>query len=525
MKKIFKRLIAAALGVSIVIASLTGCGYTGDTQSNDANESSVKTEFDELTIGVGSLSSNFVPMKDMGTQTLRVMYNIYDTLFKVNSNGDIVGSLAESWEYTDATTLKINLRKDVKFHNGDALTAEDVKFSIDLALAAELGTAVTNVIDSIDSAEVTDTYTLLIKTKYEDPILLTRLSATRTLYVLPKNYYESVGGLDGFNAAPIGSGPYKISSLESGVRIVLERNDDYFGDKAYVKKVNFVKYAESSTRITALANKEVDIINDISNDLQASVKANANVDTIVSSVNNFHVYVFNTENGITANKQFRQALAYGINRQLLVDTLWGSGAYVPNGFQTKDNGDLYLDDYTGVQYDKDKAISLVKESGYDGSEIELEIQAGYYMNDVVAAQAIVDMWKDIGVNAKVVLVDSANWNFKNVRSWSCAVRYGSLLGSIWIQFGPNTTVQKKVWKSNSAFVEAGYKLQQAKTVEEQRAAQREMLNVLDDEMPVTYLYLPEVIWAKRTDEGIHWNTSLLTDEIISLRAEDFWKTE
>jgi len=160
-------------------------------------------------------------------------------------------------------------------------------------------------------------------------------------------------------------------------------------------------------------------------------------------VNNFHIYVFNTEKGPTANKKLRQALAYGIDRQLLVDTLWGEGAYVPNGFQTTENGDLYFDDYKGIQYDKNKAIQLVKESGYDGTEIEIEVQKGYYMNDAVAAQAVVDMWKEIGVNAKVVYVEKANWNFNSVRTWSCAVRYGSLLGSVWIQFGPNTQPAKK----------------------------------------------------------------------------------
>lgn len=521
MKKL-KKLTLVVLSAILLAISLVGCGYN---ENKSSEESGKKEEINSITVGVGALSSNFVPTKDMGTQTLRVMYNIYDSLFKVDSDGKIIGSLADTWEFIEPTVLQIHLKKNVKFHNGDELTAEDVKFSIDQAKEAKLGTAVTNLIDSIESAEVVDEYTINIKNSYEDAILLTRLSSTRTLYILPKNYWEQVGGIDGFNAAPIGSGPYKISEIVSGTSISLERNDDYFGEKPYVKSIKFVKYAEASTRITALANGEVDIINDVSNDLQSSVLANTNVETHVSAVNNFHIYVFNTENGATADKKLRQALAYGIDRKLLVETLWGSGAYVPDGFQTKENGDLYFSDYKGIQYDKNKAIQLVKESGYDGSVIEIEIQQGYYMNDAVAAQAVVDMWKEIGVNAKVVYVDSANWNFKNVRTWSCAVRFESLLGSLWIQFGPNTPPAKNTWKSNTDFVEAGYKLQRATTLEEQRKAQKEMLDIIDEEVPVTYLYLPEVIWASRTDRGIHWDTDLLVDEIISFRAEDFWGTE
>ena len=300
-------------------------GAAGETKGAAAAQTGAG-EIDTLRIGVGAMSVNFNPCKDMGIQALRMIYNVHDRLMYQDKDGTIKPQLAESWSWVDDKTFELKLRQDVKFHNGDPFTAEDVKFTFDLAISREIGTAMTQVVDSVESAEVVDDYTVRLHLKWPDSVIDTRLGATRTAYILPGKYYQEVGGLDGYNAAPVGCGPFKVASIMQGEKIVLERFEDYYGEKPQVKTVEFIKYGEDATRMTALLNGEVDIINDINNDLLANFQNEPNIKTHVTPVNLYHLYIYNTKEGPTANKKLRQAMNMAIDRELLVETLWGEGA-------------------------------------------------------------------------------------------------------------------------------------------------------------------------------------------------------
>ena len=532
---------ALALVLAAAMTTITACSGGSSapaTQAPQSQETTAKAgqesgetsapvtesaqDVEIVKIGVGSMSNNFNPCKDMGIQALRMIYNIHDRLMFQDKDGEIKPQLAASWEYIDDKTFEIKLREGVKFHNGDEMTAEDVKFTFDLAISGEVGTAVTNVVESVESAEVVDDYTVRLHLKWADSIMPTRLAATRTAYILPAKYYEEVGGLEGYNAAPVGCGPYKVANIMQGEKIILERFDDYYGEKAKAKTIEFIKYGEDATRMTALLNGEVDIINDINNDLLANFQNEPNVATHVTPVELFHLYVYNTKEGPTASKELRQAMNMSIDRQLLVDTLWGEGAYVPNGWQVEGFGDYYIDDYEAVQYDPERAKELVAASGYDGSVIDLQVVPNYYMNDVQAAEVCVDMWKQIGINVQVVYTEKLEKNFPGLRTWSCAVRYNDPLGAIWIQF-PDSDLEKIIWPNppKEIYTEAGDVLKNSTDKEERKQAARRYMEILDDEVPASYLYLPEEIWGIRTDRSFNWDPYWTKFQIVSLRAEDF----
>lgn len=317
---------ALALMLALTMAVLGGCSQKGGSDSTQAAapaeaaktdggaaarteeangkeaEAQSGREIDTLRVGVGAMSANFNPCKDMGIQALRMIYNIHDRLMYQDKDGTIKPQLAESWSWVDDKTFELKLRQDVKFHNGDPFTAEDVKFTFDLAISREIGTAMTQVVDSVESAEVVDDYTVRLHLKWPDSIIDTRLGATRTAYIIPGKYYQEAGGLDGFNAAPVGCGPFKVASVMQGEKIVLERFDDYYGEKPQVKTVEFIKYGEDATRMTALLNGEVDVINDINNDLLANFQNEPNIRTHVTPVQLYHLYLYNTKEGPTADK-------------------------------------------------------------------------------------------------------------------------------------------------------------------------------------------------------------------------------
>lgn len=490
--------------------------------TQEAQTAGSGAEVDILRVGVGAMSVNFNPCKDMGIQALRMMYNIHDRLMYTDKDGTIKPQLAESWSWVDDKTFELKLRKDVKFHNGDSFTAEDVKFTFDMAISKEVGMAMTQVVESVESAEVVDDYTVRLHLKWPDSVIETRLGATRTAYILPSRYYKEKGGLEGYNAAPVGCGPFKVASIMQGEKIVLERFEDYYGEKPQVKTVEFIKYGEDSTRMTALLNGEVDIINDIKNDLVANFQNEANIKTHITPIKLFHLYIYNTKEGPTANKKLRQAMNMAIDRELLVKSLWGDGARVPNGWQVEEFGDYYIEDYESVKYDPEKARALVAESGYDGSVIELQMVPNYYVNDVQAAEVCVDLWKQVGINVQIVYIEKADKNIPGLRTWSCAVRFDDPLGAIWVQF-PDSEWADYCWPDppQEIYTEAGDVLKNSQEKEVRRQAARRFLEIMDEEVPASYLYLPEEIWGIRTDRNFEWDPYWTIQQIISLRTEDF----
>jgi peptide/nickel transport system substrate-binding protein len=183
-----------------------------------------------------------------------VMYAIHDAMAKPMPAGLITPSLAESWtEAKDHLTYTFLLRKGVRFHNGDPVTAEDVKFSWD----RYKGASAKLLHDKVKEVTVVDpgTVRFVLKEPWPDFITFYGTTASGAGWIVPKKYVEKVGE-DGFKAAPVGAGPYKVVSFKPGVELVLEANDLYWRQPPSIKRLVM---PEESTRAAALRAGEVDI--------------------------------------------------------------------------------------------------------------------------------------------------------------------------------------------------------------------------------------------------------------------------
>src|SRR5438552_6407378 len=172
-----------------------------------------------------------------------VMIHLYDAL--VDFTGPDLAPkpmLAVRWESRHATTWRFTLRRGVKFHNGDPLTADDVKFTIDTQLANK-GSSINTYLGPTEGARVIDPLTVEITTKTPFPPLIFNLTR---LHILPRAY-DKMGG-DAFAAKPIGTGPYRFVEWQRGQRIVLDVNPDYWGGQATPKRLVFRPIADPSTR-------------------------------------------------------------------------------------------------------------------------------------------------------------------------------------------------------------------------------------------------------------------------------------
>jgi peptide/nickel transport system substrate-binding protein len=200
----------------------------------------------------------------------RVLYAVHDALVKPMPAGDNTPSLAESWTVSkDGLTYEFVLRKGVKFHNGDTLTAEDVKFSFD----RYRGASAKLLKDRVREVQIVDPgrVRFILKEPWPDFMVFYGTSATGAAWIVPKKYVEKVGD-DGFKSKPVGAGPYRVVSFTPGIELVMEAYEGYWRKVPSVKRLVFKSMPDESTRAAALKAGDVDIVYLLSGPLAQEIK-------------------------------------------------------------------------------------------------------------------------------------------------------------------------------------------------------------------------------------------------------------
>src|SRR5204862_2811994 len=194
-----------------------------------------------------------------------VIYALHDALVKPMPGGLYTPSLAESFTQSkDGLTYEFVLRKGARFHNGEPVTAADVKFSFDRYKGSGVKTLKERVreVQAVDSGRVR----IVLSEPWPDFMSFYGTTATGSGWIVPKAYVEKVGE-DGFKKAPIGAGPYKFVSSAPGVELVLEAFDGYWRKTPNVKRLVFKVIPDEATRLAALTRGEVDIVYSIRGEL------------------------------------------------------------------------------------------------------------------------------------------------------------------------------------------------------------------------------------------------------------------
>ena len=207
----------------------------------------------------------FDPAETPGIITpFMIMYALHDALAKAMPGSPTAPSLAESWKASaDGRVYEFVLRKGVKFHNGDPLTAEDVKFSFE----RYKGASAQAMKDRVTAVETPDPLRVRFRLKNPWPDFLTFYTAASGAgWIVPRKYVEKVGD-EGFKKAPVGAGPYKFVSFNPGVELVMEAFEGYWRKTPSVKRLVFKVIADETTRLAALKRGEVDIVYSIRGEL------------------------------------------------------------------------------------------------------------------------------------------------------------------------------------------------------------------------------------------------------------------
>src|SRR5467141_1837997 len=290
-----------------------------------------------------------------------VLYALHDALVKPMPGNPLTPSLAESFSAAeDALTYDFVLRPGVKFHNGEPVTAEDVKFSFE----RYRGSSSKMIKDAVAAVETPDARHIRFRLKEPWPDFLTYYaSATGAGWIVPKKYVEKVGD-DGFKKAPIGAGPYRFVSFNPGVELIVEAYEQYWRKVPNVKRLVFRVIPDHATRLAALKRGDVDIVYLISGELAGEVKRTPGL-TLKAVFPSNHWLIFADQFDPKSpwhDKRVRLAANLAIDRQTLNNaaTLGLSkitGSIVPSSF------DFYWP-APAYPYDPARARRLLADAGY-----------------------------------------------------------------------------------------------------------------------------------------------------------------
>ncbi len=356
----------------------------------------------DLVIVQGGDISKLDPHLSTSVNDITVSFNFYDNLTSRRRDNKLAPSLATEWKLLNPTTWQFKLRPGVKFHNGDPLTSADVKFSIERTYDPKAKTNVATVFTTVERIETPDPATVNFVMKKPDPLLPARL-AFYGGQMIPKAYFERVGP-DEFNAKPVGTGPVKFVSWVKDDRLVLEANRDYWGGKIDADKVIFRPIPETAPRVAALLKGEVDLITKLPPDHVDRVNKSGTARAEGALYAGLYCLTVNSKRPPLDNPKIKQALSLAIDREAIVKELWRGQGIVPNGPIAR--GDNHYDEtLPPLKYDPALAKQRLKEAGYKGEEIYLETAVGYLANDKQIAEAIAAMWIDVGINAKIELLE------------------------------------------------------------------------------------------------------------------------
>ena len=332
-----------------------------------------------------------------------VQIQIFDALVDVTGT-DLLAlrpMLAERWENPNPNTWRFHIRRGVKFHNGDPLTAEDVKFTIDLALANK-GSTQNSYLGPTESVRVVDAHTVELVTKTPFPPLLSNISR---LHIVPRAFDKI--GPDAFGSKqPIGTGPYKFVEWQRGQRIVLEANPDHWRGAPTPKRLVFRVIPDPSTRAAELKAGGVDII---TGPPVAQLKELASGDTTIVTIPAVRViaYPMNTLQKPLDDVRVRRALNLAVDRETIVKTLL-QGYGKPTGQPFIPGGLGYDPEIKPYPYDPAQAKKLLAEAGYaNGFEVTWNISTGVFLADKEIAEAASAMLGQVGVRVRLVPTERA----------------------------------------------------------------------------------------------------------------------
>ena len=343
----------------------------------------------------------------------RIAFNVFDTLIRRHPDGTLHPALAVAWNRTAPTTWRLALRPDVRWHDGTRFTSIDAKYSLDRTFDAGvkgarlLGAWWTQ---AVERTEAPDPATLIIRTRWPDPLLPARLASCAGA-IVPWAYMDRVG-FKAFNERPVGSGPLRFVSRSRGDQCVLDANVDYWDGRVDVDRVVIKAVPDDTRRVDLLLRGGADLIVGLAPEHGLRVAADPSTQVAGVLYAGLYVLAVNVWVAPLNDPLIRQALSLAIDRETIVKELWRGRGLVPSGPIPRGD-DLHDSSLRALPYDPSAARERLRRAGYRGETIHFETTAGMIANDRLMAEAIAEMWEDVGVKVVLDVIDTDTRHRKN----------------------------------------------------------------------------------------------------------------
>ncbi|MCY1490170.1 Periplasmic dipeptide transport protein [compost metagenome] len=338
--------------------------------------------------------------------TIQAIYrSIFDQFIAQDPDLSFQPGLLTAWGWNeDKTKLWMEVRDGVKWHDGTAFTPDDVVWSLERAAREETGNPIQFVWSTAGNYQV-DGRRITGDVKQYDPTFF-KWMAFLTGYVMPKTYYQKVGP-EGFEKRPIGTGPYMFDEYQGNAFLRLKANPYYYGPKPAFETVIFKFIPDATSRVAEVESGSSDITLEIPYEEFDRLKAVEGLQGVSTPISDIGMIFLNNTDAMI-DKNVRLAAHHAINKKALVDRLL-RGYGVPIDTLEAPEYDAFDASIT-VGYDQDKAKELLKASGYSPEKpVRFSIQTtrGFKPKDYEMIQAIVGMWRRVGIEAEIEVYEIA----------------------------------------------------------------------------------------------------------------------
>ncbi|AVQ16837.1 ABC transporter, substrate-binding protein, family 5 [Fusobacterium gonidiaformans 3-1-5R] len=478
---------------------LTACGG-GDKAAT------APAEKDTLIVADGASPKTLDPRATNDNVSARVMVQIYDTLVEQDENTQIQPGLAESWEQADDVTTIFHLRKGVKFHNGEELKASDVKFSLD---AMKASPQTSEIIEPLKEVVVLDDYTVKVVTEFPFAPILNHL-AHPTASIVNEKAVKEAG--ESYGQHPVGTGPFKFVDWQSGDRVTLEANEEYYKGASPIKHLIFKNVVEITNRTIGLETGEIDIAYDIEGLDKLKIAEDPKLN-LVEDLDLSMVYLgFNLKKAPFDNIKVRQAIAYAIDQQPIIDTAFQGAAFPANSII---GPKIFAHSDKGIKYQQnlEKAKALLAEAGYrDGFKTEIWINDNPTRRDI--AVILQDQLKQVGIDVEVKTLEWGAYLDGTARGdhQMFILGWGTVTADP--DYGINNLVSTKTvgaagnrsFYSNPKVDELLQKGRSTIDPEARKAIYEEIQVILQEDLPMYYIVYPKkTVGMQKYIEGFKFN--------------------
>jgi peptide/nickel transport system substrate-binding protein len=364
-----------------------------------------KPDANTLVMLIESSPTNLDPRIGVDAQSERIDNLIFDDLLSRGDNLDVAPGLADRWDVPDPLTYIFHLHPGVKFHDGRPLTSRDVKWTFDSLMQGKVRSAKAAAYRFVDHLEAPDDFTIIFRMKEPDAALLWNLS-DGAIGIVP------AGSGNEISANPMGSGPFKFVSAETDKEVVIERNDEYWGEKAKLPRVRFAVVPDATTEALELRKGSGDLtINALTPDTVHTLEREAHIAVERGPGTEIQYLGFNLRDPILKDVRVRQAIAYAIDRTPLIQYLWGGWAQPARSVLPPQSW-AYNGNVPAYDHDPEKARALLDAAGYpavNGVRFHITMKTSTTESTRLMVAVIQQQLREVGIALDVRSFESATF--------------------------------------------------------------------------------------------------------------------